>query len=336
MSESHPLAQPLTLRRLRQDAHIRQLTQRVHLSPKQMIQPLFAVAGIAEKEPIKGLTGTYRDTETTLLNQIESDLNNGISKFLMFAVPNKKSTDHFNYDFAVKQIDAVKQRFGKDVWLATDVCLCSSTEHGHCGILNEAQDAVLNGPSTIVLAEQALAFAQAGADCIAPSDMMDGRIAAIREALNAHDLEHVLIMSYSAKFHSKFYGPFRAAANSSPSKGQAKIKDRASYQIDPGNFNDAFRSSSRDAAEGADILMVKPGLPYLDVLARLSDAIDLPWAVYQVSGEYAAIECAAQNDLIARIPAHIELWTSYKRAGADMIITYGARYAQEWLREAGY
>ena len=330
------LSQPLSLRRLRQDAHIRQLTQRIHLSVKQMIQPLFAVAGIKEKEEVKGLTGTFRDTETTLLQQIENDLTKGVSKFLLFVVPDHKTKDRFNYDFGIKQIEGIKKRFGNDVWLATDICLCSSTEHGHCGILNEAQDFVLNGPSTEALAQQALAFAQAGADCVAPSDMMDGRIKAIRTILDAHDLQRTLLMSYSAKFHSKFYGPFRAAADSSPSKGQAKIKDRATYQIDPGNYADALRSSQRDAAEGADILMVKPGLPYLDVLARLSDQIDLPWAVYQVSGEYAAIECAAQNDLIARVPAHVELWTSYKRAGADMIITYGARFAEEWLKETGH
>ena len=330
------LAKPLSLRRLRQDAHIRQLTQRIHLSPKQMIQPLFVVAGIKEKETVKGLTGTFRDTETSVLQQIENDLTKGVSKFLLFPVPDKKAKDNFNHDFAAKQIENIKKRFGDDVWLSLDVCLCSSTEHGHCGILNDDQDFVLNDKTTEALARQSLTYAQAGADCIAPSDMMDGRIAAIRTILDQNDLQRTLIMSYSAKFHSKFYGPFRAAADSSPSKGQAKIKDRATYQIDPGNFADALRSSQRDAAEGADILMVKPGLPYLDVLARLSDAIELPWAVYQVSGEYAAIESAAQNELIMRVPAHVELWTAYKRAGADMIITYGARYAEEWLKEVGF
>lgn len=336
MSEKSSLEQPISFRRLRQDDHIRQLTQRIHLSPKQMIQPLFVVEGIKEKETIKGLTGTFRDTEDSLLSQIENDLTKGVSKFLLFVVPNKKGKDHFSYDFATKQIESIKKRFGKDIWLSLDVCLCSSTEHGHCGILNDAMDHVLNEPSTAALAQQALAFAQAGADCVAPSDMMDGRIKAIRTILDQHDLDRTLLMSYSAKFNSKFYGPFRAAADSSPTKGQAKLKDRATYQIDPGNFEDALRCSQRDAAEGADILMVKPGLPYLDVLYRLSNAIQLPWAVYQVSGEYAAIECAAQNDLINRIPAHLELWTSYKRAGADMIITYGARYAREWLDQSGF
>ena len=330
MSETSRLNQPLSLRRLRADRHIRDLTRTVHVDYRQLIQPLFLVDGIKEKEAVKGMSGVFRETSDTILRQIESDLSNGVSKFLLFTVPSQKALTDFHYDFAATHIQEIKKRFGSDIWLALDVCLCSSTEHGHCGILNDAHDHVVNDVTTEALAKQALAFAQAGADCIAPSDMMDGRIKAIRTALDDHDLQRTLIMSYSAKFHSKFYGPFRAAADSSP-KGNVILKDRATYQIDPGDYQGALRASLRDAEEGADILMVKPGLPYLDILAKLSDAIPLPWSVYQVSGEYAAIEALAAAGLVDPVAAHLELWTAFKRAGASSIITYGARYAKEWL-----
>ena len=192
-----------------------------------------------------------------------------------------------------------------------------------------------NGPTVAALADSALAFAQAGADCVAPSDMMDGRIGAIRDKLEKNGLDSTLLMSYSAKFHSKFYGPFRVAADSAP-KGAVvsnELKDRATYQIDPGNYTDALESSLRDAEEGADILMVKPGLPYLDILARLSAQITKPWAVYEVSGEYAAIEVLAAQGLMAGPQAHLECWTAFTRAGASIIISYGSRYAREWIKQ---
>jgi porphobilinogen synthase len=245
-------------------------------------------------------------------------------------VPGAKKLKDFSPDFTAKQISAIKKRFGSDVFLSVDVCLCSSTAHGQCGILTPEGDHVDNGATVAELARAAVAFAQAGADCVAPSDMMDGRIAAIREALDAASLERTLVMSYSAKFHSKFYGPFRLAADSAP-KGQVALKDRATYQIDPGSLRDARASSLRDAEEGADILMVKPGLPYLDVLSRLSAEIPKPWAVYEVSGEFAAVELMAKQGLINGPAAHVEAWTAFVRAGASMIITYGARYAGEWL-----
>jgi porphobilinogen synthase len=210
--------------------------------------------------------------------------------------------------------------------------LCSYTTHGHCGILADSEDHVDNGQSVTALAKAALAYAEAGADCVAPSDMMDHRVRAIREILDQHKLHQTLIMSYSAKFHSGFYGPFRAAADSAP-KGNSKITDRATYQIDPAHPSDALRSSLRDQDEGADILMVKPGLPYLDVLKELSSQIPLPWAVYEVSGEYAAIELMAEKGLIDARRAHLESWTAFFRAGAQMVITYGARNAKEWMKE---
>ncbi len=324
---------PLSNRRIRSSHILRNLTKEVHFNVGKLIQPLFVVEGIKEKETIPGLTGVFRETETTLLKQVEKDLENGVNSFLLFGVPGSKAEKSFNYDFTSNQLLAIKKRFGKDVFLSVDVCLCSYTSHGHCGILNDANDHVVNDLSVQALADAALAYAQAGADCVAPSDMMDHRIRAIRETLDKNAKPETLIMSYSAKFHSGFYGPFRAAADSAP-KGDVKIKDRATYQIDPAHPSDAYRCSVRDMEEGADILMVKPGLPYLDVLADLSSRIPLPWAVYEVSGEFAAIELMSEKGLVDGKRAHLESWTAFFRAGAEMVITYGARSAKEWMKES--
>ncbi|MCM2279096.1 MAG: porphobilinogen synthase [Oligoflexia bacterium] len=320
----------LSLRRLRQNPHVRELAREYRVSTEQLIQPYFVVEGIGGREEVPGMTGTYRDTPETLLTQIDRDMEAGVRKILLFGVPGEKKTHHFSSSFTASQIAAIRKRFGSDLFVAVDVCLCSYTTHGQCGILTAEGDHVENSATVMELAKSALSFAQAGADCVAPSDMMDGRIAAIREALDGAGLERTLLMSYSAKFHSKFYGPFRAAADSAP-KGPVLLKDRATYQIDPGTPRDALVSSLRDVEEGADILMVKPGLPYLDVLASLSREIPRPWAVYEVSGEYAAIELMAEKGLINGPAAHLEAWTAFTRAGASMIITYGARYAQKWL-----
>jgi porphobilinogen synthase len=320
----------ITLRRLRQDPHVRALTRGARPHPEQFIQPLFVVEGIAQRETIPGLTGVYRDTPASLLAQIESDLARGVSKFLLFGVPASHALHDIDWSFTAGQIAAVKKKFGKDVWLAVDVCLCSATPHGHCGVLNDSADHLDNVASVRELAAAALAYARAGADCVAPSDMMDGRIGAIRAALDANGLERTVLMSYAAKFHSSFYGPFRVAADSAP-KTASGLADRASYQIDPSRAGDALLSVERDVAEGADILMVKPGMPYLDILADLSRQFAQPWAVYEVSGEYAGIELLADQGLANRINAHREAWTGFVRAGASMIISYGARHAKEWL-----
>jgi len=302
----------------------------VNLEVSKLIQPLFVVEGIQEREIIPGLTGVYRDTPASLLKQVEQDLKKGVKSFLLFGVPAQKTESGFNYDFTSHQLEALKKQFGRDLFLSVDVCLCSYTSHGHCGILNDSMDHVMNAESVDALAKAALAYAQAGADCVAPSDMMDHRIRAIRETLDENQLHETLIMSYSAKFHSGFYGPFRVAADSAP-KGALKLKDRGTYQIDPANPADAYRSSVRDMEEGADILMVKPGLPYLDVISNLTAQIPLPWAVYEVSGEFAAIELMAEKGLIDARRAHLESWTAFFRAGAQMVITYGARSAKEWI-----
>jgi len=322
----------LSNRRIRLNPITRKLVQEVTFDVSKLIQPLFVAEGISSKESIPGLTGVYRETPATLLKRVEQDLEAGVKSFLLFGVPGNKHTHSFQYDFTASQLSALKKRFGNDIFLSVDVCLCSYTSHGHCGILTDSEDHVDNGASVTALAQAALAYAQAGADCVAPSDMMDHRVRAIRETLDAHQLFQTLIMSYSAKFHSGFYGPFRAAADSAP-KGELKIKDRATYQIDPANPSDALRSSLRDQEEGADILMVKPGLPYLDVLKELSSQIPLPWAVYEVSGEYAAIELMAEKGLVDARRAHLESWTAFFRAGAQMVITYGARNAKNWMKE---
>jgi porphobilinogen synthase len=271
-----------------------------------------------------------QETPDSLLRQVEADLRAGVHAFLLFGVPRARAERRIDWSFTAGQVRALKQRFGKDIWLATDVCLCSATPHGHCGVLNAEGDHVDNDASVQELAAAALAYAQAGADCVAPSDMMDGRVAAIRHALDHNGLERTILMSYSVKFHSNLYGPFRVAADSAP-KSQSGLRDRASYQLDPARPADAWLCAERDVAEGADILMVKPGLPYLDLLRELTREFAQPWAVYHTSGEFAALEALAAQGLAARAALHREILTAFKRAGANMIITYGARHARELL-----
>jgi porphobilinogen synthase len=320
----------LNLRRLRQDVHVRALTRDIQVRQDQLIQPLFVGEGNARPEPVPGLTGVHQETPQSLLAQVESDLEAGVDKFLLFGVPTTRSERHIDWSFTAGQISALKQRFGSRIWLAVDVCLCSSTTHGHCGVLNAEADHVDNDASLPELTAAAVAYARAGADCVAPSDMMDGRIAAIRAALDEAGLERTILMSYAVKFQSTLYGPFRAAADAAP-KGGTTLKDRATYQLDPARSDDPWLCAERDAAEGADILMVKPGLPYLDVLRELSREIKKPWAVYHVSGEFAALELLAAQGMAPRAALHREILTAFRRAGANMIITYGARFAREWL-----
>ncbi len=320
----------INLRRLRQDSHVRALTREVSVSLDQLIQPCFVGEANADAQAVPGLTGVFQETSTTLLQRVESDLRAGVSKFLLFGVPAARSERHIDWSFTAGQIAALKQRFGNDIWLAADVCLCSSTPHGHCGVLNAEGDHLDNHASVQELAAAALAYAQAGADCVAPSDMMDGRIGAIRQTLDGNGCERTVLMSYAVKFHSTLYGPFRVAADSAP-KAKVALKDRATYQLDPARPNDAWLCAERDVREGADMLMVKPGLPYLDLLRELSREFRQPWAVYHTSGEFAALEALAAQGLAPRAALHREIMTAFKRAGASMIITYGARCAREWM-----
>ena len=319
-------------RRIRANQHIRELAATVQLNHKEFIQPLFLDESVTEQTPITTLNEINADTLQSIILQIESDLQKGISKFLLFPVPAKKSEQNFDFSFTIIGIKEIKKKFGSRIWLAADVCLCAYTSHGHCGILNAARDKVLNDESVNELAKYSLALAKAGADCIAPSDMMDGRIAAIRNILNENKLDDVCIMSYSAKFSSQFYGPFRDACKSAPGNN-CNIHNRKTYQASAFNKNDAILSTLRDIEEGADIVMVKPALPYLDIIHALSETIKLPLAAYHVSGEYQSIELLALNNIIDRDRAHLEIWTALKRGGAAIIISYAARHAKEWIEK---
>ena len=325
---------PLNQRRLRADTHIRELTASVKLNYKSFIQPLFVDEAIASPREVEGMNNVLVDTADSVLETIEKDLKNGISKFLLFPVPSNKKENNFDFSFAAKTIKRIKDVFGGSVWIAADVCLCSYTTHGHCGILNDDHSKLLNSKTVDVLAQYASILANAGADCIAPSDMMDGRIAAIRNNLDALGFETVSIMSYAAKFSSQFYGPFRDACHSAPNTNG--LKNRKTYQLSPFNISDALASALRDEKEGADILMVKPAALYTDVIAKVKQQTLKPVAAYHVSGEYAAIEALAEKNLVNREAAHLEVWAALQRSGADIIISYAARNAKDWIENIIY
>ena len=325
---------PITQRRLRADTHIRELTASVKLSYKSFIQPLFVDEAITEPRAVTGLKDIEVDSISTVLNTIEQSIKTGATKFLLFPVPANKKENNFAFSFATSVIRSIKENFGNDVWIASDLCLCSYTSHGHCGILNDEHSRLINHKTVDVLSRYATQLAIAGADCIAPSDMTDGRIAAIRTSLDALSYDTVSIMSYSAKFSSQFYGPFRDACHSAPNTNG--LKNRKTYQLSPLNINDAIASSIRDEKEGADILMVKPAAFYTDVIARLKQQTLKPVAAYHVSGEYAAIESLAEKNLVNREVAHLEVWTALTRAGADIIISYAAKNAKEWIDKMEY
>ncbi|MFN0086404.1 MAG: porphobilinogen synthase [Blastocatellia bacterium] len=310
------------LMRLRSNAHMRDLCAETQFTRAQLIQPLFIVEGLAGDEPIAGLRGTLRQRTASALRQIESDLESGVRQFLLFPVPGEKRERGFGHGFAREAIAAIHGRFGGDLCLWVDTCLCSSTTHGHCAVLDGERidlDATLDE-----LARAAAAFADAGADGISPSDMMDGRVARIRSRLDENGFESTPIMSYSTKFASHFYGPFRQAADSAPQFG-----DRRHYQIDVRNRSDAFAASERCAAEGADLLMVKPGMTSLDLIRPIHERTGRPVGAYQVSGEYAGLALLAEHGLTNFEAALLETWHVFKRAGAQYIITYGARYARQ-------
>lgn len=323
---------PITQRRLRVDEHIRELTASVKLTHRSFIQPLFVEEDIDTPREVNGLHGVEVDTITSALHRIQLDIESGITKFLLFPVPANKRPSHFDFSFAVDLVRRIKKTFAEQVWIATDLCLCSYTDHGHCGILNEGHSQLLNSKTVEELTQYAALLANAGADCIAPSDMMDGRIGAIRTRLDALGYEQVSIMSYAAKFSSQFYGPFRDACHSAP-RTQG-LQNRKSYQVSPFHPHDALASAMRDEQEGADILMVKPAALYTDVIAQLKQRTLRPIAAYHVSGEYAAIESLAQQGLLDREAAHVEVWAALQRSGADIIISYAARNAKKWIEQA--
>ncbi len=325
---------PLTHRRLRSGRLIRELVNPLRISHKSFIQPLFVEQGLPQPREITGMNGIVVETTHTILENIEHNLKQGINKFLLFPVPSKKSRHSFDFSFAADLVFSLKQKYKNEIWLATDVCLCSYTESGHCGILNLTGDAVLNQDSVEELSRYALQLAQAGADCVAPSDMMDGRVRAIRNRLNQNALESATIMSYSAKFSSQWYGPFRDACHSTPNS--IVLKDRKSYQLSAIGSSDAISCAKRDEEEGADILMVKPASNNTDIIQSIKQISNKPLAVYHVSGEYAAIELMAGQGLVDRAKAHLELWSALDRSGADIIISYAATQSKTWIENFEY
>ncbi len=311
-----PIIRP---RRLRKNGLIRGMIAENTLSKDAFIYPMFVTKGKNIHRPIASMPGVSHFSPDTLVKEVEVLLKLGINKLLIFGVGEEKtetgnSSNSANSAVATA-IARLRAEFGSDLYLITDVCLCAYTNHGHCGVL--ADDYVLNDPSLELLSDMALAHAKAGADMVAPSDMMDGRVAAIREKLDDNDLGNTAILSYSTKFASAYYGPFRDVADSAPQKG-----DRQSYQMDFRNGNEALRESLLDEEEGADMLMVKPALAYLDVIQRIKQNSLLPLACYNVSGTYSMVKNAAKAGLVDERKIVMENMYAFKRAGADVIITY--------------
>jgi porphobilinogen synthase len=313
---------PWSQLRLRQSGHLRDLLAETSFSVAQLVQPLFVAEGLSGAEPVPGLGDNARLGEAAAIDQIARDLEAGVRHFLLFPVPAGKGLQPLSFDHARRAAGAIKERFGDQLHLWVDICLCASTEHGHCAVLDQNGRIAL-GPTLESLARMAVSVADAGADGVSPSDMMDGRTAHLRAALDEHGHERVPIMSYSTKFASQFYGPFREAAGSAPQFG-----DRRHYQIDVRARRDAIGSSVRCAQEGADLLMVKPGMTSIDLIRPIAEATGRPVGAYQVSGEYAGLLCLAERGLATFDAALLETWHVFRRAGAAYIITYGARQAR--------
>jgi porphobilinogen synthase len=309
------------LRRLRRTPTLRRMLRETRLSRDDLVLPLFVVPGRGLREPVASMPGVLRFSVDTVVTEAKQVSDAGIPAVLLFGIPEHKDARGSDADAAngvvQRAVDAIKSA-EPDLCVITDVCLCEYTDHGHCGIIEKGD--VANDPTLERLAAAALSHARAGADVVAPSDMMDGRVAAIRSELDANGFEAVAILAYAAKFASAYYGPFREAAESTPRFG-----DRRSYQMDPPNRREALREMRADLEEGADLLMVKPALPYLDVLADARRELDAPLAAYHVSGEYAMIQAAAERGWIDGERAMDEALIAIKRAGADLILTYAAK-----------
>jgi porphobilinogen synthase len=309
------------LRRLRTSETLRAMVRETRLTPDMFILPLFVCEGEGVRREVSSMPGVFNLSVDEAVKETAAAHADGVKSVLLFGLPDHKDdVGSAAYDSEAPVQSAIRaiKREVADSLVITDVCLCEYTDHGHCGIIVDGE--ITNDPSVEQLVRAAVSHAAAGADIVAPSDMMDGRVGAIREALDDRGFENVAIMSYSAKYCSAFYGPFRDAAASAP-----KFGDRRSHQMDPGNAQEALREVEQDIEEGADIVMVKPALPYLDVITRVKDMFGYPTAAYQVSGEYSMIKAAAQNGWIDERRAMVETLTAIKRAGADMIISYYAR-----------
>jgi len=320
------------LRRLRRNPVFRRMVQETALSADDLIMPLFVRPGSRIRKEVESMPGNFQFSPDTLVEEVKSIQDAGVPAILLFGIPSAKDTlgSEAYSDAAIvcRAIEGIKKAI-PGICVITDVCLCEYTDHGHCGVITTNRDGIpdVDNDATLeLLVKEALAHARAGADMIAPSDMMDGRVAAIRKALDAEGMTDIPIMAYSAKYASGFYGPFRDAAESPPRFG-----DRCSYQMNPCNTREAMREIALDIEEGADIIMVKPALPYLDIIARASERFDVPIAAYNVSGEFAMVKAAAQKGWIDEKRVVMEILTSIRRAGAKLILTYWAKQAAEWL-----
>lgn len=309
------------MRRLRCSPSMRRLVRQTSVSVDDLVYPLFVREGEGIKEPIKSMTGCYHFSSDTIAAEAAEVASLGIPAVLLFGLPGNKDeigSEAWAENGVVQRTIRQIKKATPDLLVVTDVCLCEFTSHGHCGVIKDGK--VDNDPTCELLAKMALSHAQAGADIVAPSDMMDGRVGYIREALEENGFENVVIMSYSAKYASAFYGPFRDAAESAPAFG-----DRRTYQMDPPNADEAMAEIALDIAEGADIVMVKPALAYLDIIYRARQRFDCPIAAYNVSGEYMMVNAAGAGGLVDTEATMMEIMTSIKRAGADIVITYFAK-----------
>jgi porphobilinogen synthase len=315
-------------RRLRQSEGLRRLVAETRLSPSDFVYPLFVTHGTNLREEIPSMPGQFRISVDQAAREADDLRALGIPAVLLFGLPaskDERGSEAYAEDGIAQEAVRAFKRADPDLVVITDVCMCEYTSHGHCGVVTDA-GAVDNDASIELIARTALSHARAGADVVAPSDMMDGRVLAIRETLDDSGYAQTPIMAYSAKYASAFYGPFREAADSAPQFG-----DRRGYQMDPPNAREALREIEDDIDEGADIVMVKPALAYLDVLSRAADAVDHPIAAYNVSGEYSMVKAASANGWIDEPRVTLEILTAIKRAGADIIITYHAKDAARWL-----
>ncbi len=322
---SFPIDRP---RRLRRTETLRGLVRETRLSAAGLIYPMFACPGTKVRKEVSSMPGICQQSADQIVEECREVEALGIPGVILFGLPEKKdarAASSLAADGVVqKAIEAIRKA-KLNLLVITDVCLCEYTDHGHCGVIENGE--IANDPTLDILAEQALSHARAGADVVAPSDMMDGRVGAIRAKLDAHKFENIPIISYAAKYCSGFYGPFREAAESAP-----KFGDRRSYQMDPGNSREAMKEVELDLREGADVIMVKPALPYLDIIRGVRDRFDVPVAAYNVSGEYSMVKAAAQNDWIEEKRVVLEILTGIQRAGAQIILTYHAKDAARWLK----
>jgi porphobilinogen synthase len=319
-------------RRLRQSAAIRRLVAETELSARQLVLPLFVRAGRRLRHPVGSMPGVFQFSPDQIVAEAEGAFDLGVPAVLLFGIPDRKdarASGAYARNGVVQQTVRLLKRAVPELLVITDVCLCEYMNHGHCGIVHreKAGARVLNDPTLVLLARAAVSHAEAGADLVAPSDMMDGRVGAIRAALDRAGFSETPILSYAAKYASAFYGPFREAAESAPQFG-----DRRSYQMDPANAEEAIREVGLDIAEGADMVMVKPALACLDILRRIKTAFGYPTAAYAVSGEYAMIKAAAQKGWLDERAVTLETLLAIRRAGADVVITYAATQVARWLK----